>query len=235
MDEGLIQEFETRGTSGKWYRIRVFPSELGISVFWQDVTERKQAEEALRLSEEKYRNLVESSSDYIWEANKNGVCTYANPRIYDILGYRPEEVIGKTPFDLMPPEEVKRVLPIFQQCVSQGTPIRSLEYLICHKDGHLVFVENNGTPFNDADGILLGYRGIDRDITERKKAEAALAKAKDELEMRVQERTAELSESEEKYRNLVENTSELVVVFQEGIIKFVNNRGLEITATHEKD
>ena len=64
--------------------------------------------EALGDSEERFRTLVETTSDWIWEVDANGVYTYASPKVQDLLGYAPEEVVGKTPFDFMPPDEAEK-------------------------------------------------------------------------------------------------------------------------------
>jgi PAS domain S-box-containing protein len=136
-----------------------------------DITERKQTEEALKENEEKFRSLVESTSDWIWEINLNGVYTYASPKVKELLGYEPEEVIGKTPFDLMPAEEANRVANTFKDIVAASKPIEGLENTCRHKNGHLVVLETSGVPVLDSKGQLRGYRGIDRDITERKQAE----------------------------------------------------------------
>ncbi|MDD5702517.1 MAG: PAS domain S-box protein, partial [Dehalococcoidales bacterium] len=230
MQEGKPQEYKMKGVlTDRWYHIRVYPSTNGITAYWLDITEYKQAEDRLRKSEERYRNLVESANDFIWETNTEGMCTYASPQIFEILGYRPEEVIGKTPFDLMPPEEIERILPIFQRCISQGSPIPSLEYTIYHKDGHLVFLESKGVIFYNSDGSLQGIRGIDRDITHHKNTEGALVKAKDELEMKIKERTAKLTESETKYRSLVENSNEAIIVAKGGKLIFFNKQEIELT------
>ena len=66
-------------------------------------------------------------SDWIWEVNEKAVYTYASPKVLDILGYKPEEVIGKTPFDLMPPEEAKRVAEIFSSIAASQKPFKELE------------------------------------------------------------------------------------------------------------
>jgi PAS domain S-box-containing protein len=141
---------------------------------FNDITERKQAEKALKESEEKFRSLVESTSDWIWEINLNGVYTYASPKVKELLGYEPEEVIGKTPFDLMPAEEVNRVANTFKDIVAASKPIERLENTCRHKNGHLVTLETSGVPVFDSKGRLRGYRGVDRDITERKKMQDGL-------------------------------------------------------------
>jgi diguanylate cyclase (GGDEF)-like protein/PAS domain S-box-containing protein len=149
---------------GKWHSI-------GIA---RDITDRKGAREELKASEVRFRNLVEATSDWVWEVDAQGIYTYASPRIKDILGYEISEVVGKTPFDLMPPDEAKRVFEIFSSIAAQRKPFTSLENINRHKDSHLVVLETSGVPIFDDDGAFLGYRGIDRDITRRKVMEDEL-------------------------------------------------------------
>ena len=152
--------------------------------------EHKQAERALRESEEKYRSLVEVTSDWIWEVDNEGVYTYTNSKIKDILGYEPEEIIGKTPFDFMVPDEHERLAGWFRDTIESRKFFEGMENTNIHKDGRHVLLETSGVPIVDPDGNLLGYRGIDRNITLRKQAEEALR------------------ESEEKYRSILENIEE---------------------------
>jgi len=91
-----------------------------------------------------------------------------------LLGYAPEEVLGKTPFELMPEHEAERVAAVFSSIVAQQEPFTALENTNQHKDGHLVVLETSGVPFYDNAGIFRGYRGIDRDITARKQDEQRL-------------------------------------------------------------
>jgi len=147
----------------------------------QDITERKRAEGALREGEEKFRTLVENTSDWVWEINERGVYTYCSPRIREILGYAPEEILGKTPFDLMPSEEAKRMAELFAPISGAREPFALLDNVNLHKDGHSVILETSATPILDSRGVFRGYRGIDRDITERKRAEEALREANETL------------------------------------------------------
>lgn len=151
------------------------------------VVEAATAKEALRATEERFRSLVETSGDWVWETDRRGVYTYASPTVRALLGYEPEDVVGRTPFDLMPPDEARRVAALFQEIAAAARPPERLETAAQRRDGRLVVLDTNGAPFFDADGALLGYRGITRDITERKQAEMAL------------------QESEAKFRSLVEN------------------------------
>lgn len=151
---------------------------LGIS---RDITEQEQVERALRESENRFRQLAESTSDWVWEVDENAVYTYASPIVKSILGYEPEEVLGKTPFDLMSKEEARRVGVVFAGIVEKQEPFHSLENANIHKDGGIIVLETSGVPNFDDTGRFRGYRGIDRDITERKKAEEEINKLNAEL------------------------------------------------------
>ena len=147
------------------------------------ITERKRAEVALRESEEKFRNLVETTSDWIWETDANGNYSYASPKVRDLLGYKPDEVIGRKPFDFMPPDEIERVGAEFTHISTERRPFFNLENVNLRKDGNQVILETSGVPRLDSQGNFLGYRGIDRDITERKRAEAALRESENRLRL----------------------------------------------------
>jgi PAS domain S-box-containing protein len=170
--------------------------------------------EALRVSEERFRALTESTSDWIWEVDANGVYTYASPKVKDLLGYKPEEVIGKTPFDLMPLDEAERVRAIFQDIVSSQRPFERVENINLHKDGRRVVLETSGVPFFDKKGNLSGYRGIDRDITERKMAEKALREREAELETK----TNSLEEVNTALRVLLKRRDEEKVELNEKVL-----------------
>ena len=147
-----------------------------------DITERKRAEEALRQSEEKFRALVETTSDWIWEVDSNGIYIYASPQVESLLGHTPEEVIGKTPFDFMPPEEARRVGEIFATIVEECKPFYNLENINLHKDGRQLVLETSGVSIFDDKGNLTGFRGVDRDITERKRSEEEVRREKERVE-----------------------------------------------------
>ncbi|MBT8407834.1 MAG: PAS domain S-box protein, partial [Deltaproteobacteria bacterium] len=212
-------------------------------------TEIKRAEKTLRQSEEGFRSLVETTTDWFWEVDENAVYTYSSPKIHDILGYEPEEVLGNTPFSLMPPEEADRIANIFAPYAKSRKPFKLLENTNVHKDGHLVVLETSGIPIFDFNGVFRGYRGIDRDITERKRAEEELRKAHDDMGQKVEERTSELlqanehlkreienrkgveerlRESEEKYRRLVETSIDGIAIVQGTEMKFANKALLDM-------
>jgi PAS domain S-box-containing protein len=140
----------------------------------RDITERIASEAALRESEERFRNLVETTSDWIWEIDTEGLFTYASPQVKDVLGYSPAELIGKNLMDLMPPKEAIATRTILADIVEQGAPIHSMINVSLHKDGHSVVLESSAVPFYDNEWNIMGYRGIGRDITDRMAAEKQL-------------------------------------------------------------
>jgi PAS domain S-box-containing protein/putative nucleotidyltransferase with HDIG domain len=150
------------------------PKINGIVANYRDVTDRRRAEEAIRSSEERFRNLVEATSDWVWEVDRNGIYTYASPNVRDVMGHDVGEVIGKSISDFMPAREASRFSRIFKAHAAKKDPFTFVESSRLHKDGRVIVMETSGVPFLDDDGTLLGYRGIGRDITNRKKVEKDL-------------------------------------------------------------
>jgi PAS domain S-box-containing protein len=147
------------------------------------LVDRRTAE--LRESEQRFRDVTLSSFDWIWEIDAEGKYTYVSDTVTEVLGYLPRDLLGRSPFDLMPEEEARRTREMFLAIGSKKARITDLENWNVHKDGHLVCLLTNGVPMLDEEGNLLGYRGVDKDITRRKRTERALR------------------ESEERYRGLV--------------------------------
>ncbi|MFT5701086.1 MAG: PAS domain S-box-containing protein [Desulforhopalus sp.] len=147
-----------------------------------DITEKKQAEEALKVSEERFRGIVDSMADWIWEVDSHWRYIYCSDKVQEILGYSPEEMVGKTPFDFMSGEEATRISEEFLASASQKEPIRNMENWNVHKDGRQVCLLTNGVPVLDDSGRLLGFLGVDTDITEQKRAEVE----KQKLEFKLQ-------------------------------------------------
>ncbi len=164
----------------------------GLLVFMQDISERKWMQDALRESEARFRDIAESMSDWIWEVNRNGVYVYCSVKAEHILGYSRVEVIGKTPFDFMPPDERERIRSAISDIVKEKRAIRNLENWNLTKDGRLVCLLTNGAPILDENEKLIGYRGVYSDITERKQAERELAETNRQLEKAI-EKTNEMA------------------------------------------
>jgi len=144
-----------------------------------DITDQRDAEAALRGSEDKYRSLVESSPDYIFEVDAGMRFTYANPATQKLLGYTAEELADKSPFNFIRDEQDARELT---QLVLKRLPISHVETTVRTTDGREAIVETSATPILGPDGSFRGYRSIERDITERKRAEVALKESRNFIE-----------------------------------------------------
>ncbi|MBK1695355.1 histidine kinase [Chromatium weissei] len=140
----------------------------------QRQTALHQTEQSLRISEERFRAIVETTLDWIWEVDATGCYTYVSPASQRLLGYAPEEMLGRPLFAFMSPAEATRIRARFADIVASRAPFSLLENVCIHRDGTPVDMETSGIPIFDADGQLLGYRGIDREVTERKRQVAIL-------------------------------------------------------------
>ncbi len=130
---------------------------------FRDLTEAK-------LAERRFEDIATSIGDWIWEVNHAGVYTYVSTSVVKILGYSPEEVIGKTPFDLMPEKQAVAAKTFFADLAKQRLHFQDYENWNYRKDGTLVCLSTNGVPILSENGRLIGYRGVDKDITARKRA-----------------------------------------------------------------
>lgn len=137
-----------------------------------NITERKNAEEALRISEERFRQVTESSDEWIWEVNAEGLYTYASHVVEKILGYKPDEIVGKKHFyDFFVPAEKDELKQGALRAFAVKESFLRFVNPNVHKNGKRVVLETSGAPICDSQGKLIGYRGVDADITERMNAE----------------------------------------------------------------
>jgi PAS domain S-box-containing protein len=142
--------------------------------------------ESLRKSERRFQDLAERTSDWIWEVDIKGKYTYSNPLVKNITGCSPDEVIGTYFYDFFVDEFKKTLKQNIFQIMKEKRAIRSVEIHLKNKNGSKIIVERSGVPIFDKSGDLLGYRGIDRDISIRKKAEDKVRILSQQL-MRAQE------------------------------------------------
>ncbi len=150
----------------------------GALVVFTDITERRCAEQALRESEERFRHVAENSEEWIWEVDTNGKYTYASPVVEKVLGYRVDEIVGEKCFyDLFHPEDKEERQEIAFEAFSERRAFREFINRNIHKSGRVVWLSTSGVPILDEKGSLLGYRGADTDITNRKQLEARLRQA----------------------------------------------------------
>jgi len=152
------------------------------------------SEQIQQQTEERFRALVETTNDWIWEIDKNHKYTYSSPAIEFILGYTNDEIIGQTPFDFIHKDEVESIIKQFSKLSQTHQPMQSLVNTNVHKDGHKVILETSGVPYFSESGEFIGYRGVDRDITSRKAIEDELELHQNHLEEMIKKRTSELVE-----------------------------------------
>ena len=146
-----------------------------------DITPRKLAEIALAESEEKYRHLVETSQDIIWSCDAEGHLTFVNQAVKQIYGYDPEEMLGYSFSDFLAPAQIDRNMEL-QQHLLTGDDVFQYESIVLGKDGRQIDVNTKAIARLDAAGNITGTTGTASDITERKQAEIALQKAKEEAD-----------------------------------------------------
>lgn len=155
----------------------------------QDITNRKEVEVALRKSEERYRSLIETTNDWIWEIDENYCFTYSSLKVQTILGYDLNSVLGNSIFELMPESDKQKSEKQFRNLAQEQKAFVSEEHAFKDASGNIAIFETSGIPLFNNNGIFQGYRGIAKEITERKRTEEQIARLNDQLENKVIERT----------------------------------------------
>ncbi|MBW1894468.1 MAG: PAS domain S-box protein [Deltaproteobacteria bacterium] len=165
---------------------------VGATVIAQDTTEHRKVEEALRESEERYRELFERSLDCIYIHDFEGNFIDANPNALDLLGYTKEGITSLNFASLLSEDQLLMAFNELRGVIEKGVQNNLSEYKIRKKNGDYVYVESKGSLIHK-DGEPYAIMGIARDITERKQADEKLMKLYDELEKRVEKRTRDLA------------------------------------------
>lgn len=148
-----------------------------VIVQYEDTTNQLYAQKALLESEHRYRELVEALSDWVWTVDARARFMYSNPVVERILGYRSEEVIGKSAFVFALPEDRERLTQAFEHRVREGGRIVGQTLRSLSKTGLSRYLEVNADPILDAEHNVIGYHGVARDITERAEAEEELIRS----------------------------------------------------------
>jgi PAS domain S-box-containing protein len=182
MSEHISLEFtEFCPPLNKWFAVRLYPSQNGLSALFQDITESKQAEEILQQSERRFRALIENSTDAIVLVDTLGTMLYASPSTTHLLGYTPEELVGHAVFEFVHPDDLEKTMLTLAGILMEPGKSLSVEYRAYRKDGSLRWMEGTGTNLLH-DPSVQAIVGNYRDITERKLLEEEVRKAKEELE-----------------------------------------------------
>ncbi|RJQ68776.1 MAG: PAS domain S-box protein [Desulfobacteraceae bacterium] len=171
----------------------------------------KQAQSALRQSEEKYRQILETMEEGYYELDLRGNFTYFNESMRRLHGYPAEELMGMNYRKYLYPERAQKNRKAFMEIYETGVSVKISEYEIIRKDGSVRLAEMSSYPLKDSAGNTIGFWGISRDRTAQKQAELALQK------------------SEEQYRLLVQNANDGIYITQDGRIKFFNPKTLAIS------
>ncbi len=153
----------------------------GIIGVARDIAKRRQYEDALRESENRYRNILESIDEGYYEVDRAGSFTFVNRAVCEILGYTREELIGLNNRDYTSDETSRKLFKMFNSVFLSGKPKRIMDYEIIKKDGDVRTLELSAALIRDDSGQPVGFRGIARDVTKRKLAEKEREKLENQL------------------------------------------------------
>ncbi len=155
---------------------RMYPVAIGLLiaaillVFARSVYRLRDAAARLAQSESRFRDIATSSADWMWETDAAGKYLYCSDRVADVLGYTPDEMVGRSRLDFMDAEEARRAGGSLSDLAKRRAPIVDLENRSRARDGRTVVLLTSGVPVFDGRGNFTGYRGVDKDITVRRRA-----------------------------------------------------------------
>jgi PAS domain S-box-containing protein len=145
---------------------------------WRNITELKKAQQAIISATERFNEVTKHSKSVIWEVDINGRYLYVSEAAENVFGYKAEELIGKHFYDLHPEQNKAVYTSNSLSLIAAGAEIIDYHNPIVKKDNSLIWVSTNGTPIRNTRGEVIGYKGVDMDITARKIAEEDLRKFK---------------------------------------------------------
>jgi diguanylate cyclase (GGDEF)-like protein/PAS domain S-box-containing protein len=142
----------------------------------QDITDRVNAERALRASEERFRSIAEATQEWIWEIDADGLYTFCSPAVDAILGYSPDQLIGKSCLDTVSQSVRETLADLLRRGIEQKRGWRELVLRLQHATGGIRWVDSNALPLLDPSGHVVGYRGVARDITHHRLQQERIAR-----------------------------------------------------------
>ncbi|MBD3313147.1 PAS domain S-box protein [Candidatus Woesearchaeota archaeon] len=223
VQDKLMGVFNPKINDHVWIKINAIPQfrkgekkPCGVFATFEDITEQKNAEQKLRESEEKFRQLSESSPIGIYYADAKGEVLYTNPRWQKITGLTLKESLGSGWADAIHPEDRKRVKSIWRNCISNGVEGETTFRFLSSK-GRTIWVNTTAVPVKDERGNIIAFVGTNQDITEQRNAEQ------------------ELKESEERYRTIFNSANDVIILIdRKGFITDVNKKFFEYSGMSEK-
>ena len=153
-----------------------------VQLLEKEADKRGRIEAELKASEERFRDIAENALEWIWEIDSTGRYTYSSPVVESVLGYEPNEVVGKFFYDFFHPDEKEPLRKNAFTTFSKNKPFRKFINRNVRKDGRLVVLLTSGVPLFDSKGSLIGYRGADTDITDQYNAKESLRKSQEHLQ-----------------------------------------------------
>jgi diguanylate cyclase (GGDEF)-like protein/PAS domain S-box-containing protein len=144
---------------------------LVVQAVLRDVSEQRKAREALAEREQRFRDVLDASGEYVWETDAEWRYTFLSERAEAVTGYQRRELLGRTPREFMPLGEFQSVNDWFARNTTSGAPFRDLVHRSLTKSGRVIWLQVNGVPVRNEAGGLAGYRGTCADVTARKQAE----------------------------------------------------------------
>lgn len=201
----------------KWYRVHVYSPEINyfITIFI-DITESKKTEEELKRSEEKYRKLIENSHEIIYQLSLDGTFLYVSPAWTHFLGHPVNDVIRHSMTEFIHEEDLKVCFDAIEVMLKTGNRLADVIYRVKHQDGTWRWHSSSGVPFYDDNGNIVGFDGIARDITEKRKTnellrEMSLALEQSPVSVVITDLKANIEYVNKKFTNITGYKSEEVI------------------------
>jgi PAS domain S-box-containing protein len=193
----VLTAMSSSGSHFEWTFVRVDGELLHCDVFLRqaslrgravllmacyDISPAKTAQKQLIESERRFRDVSEAAGEFIWEVDADGRYVYASPRVMEVLGIAPAELLGRSPFDFVPEEDRERVRADSAKIQAAGLSFRNFEHRVTRVDGATKWISVSGVPIYEADGHVAGYRGASLDITKHREYERELLLQKEAAE-----------------------------------------------------
>jgi PAS domain S-box-containing protein len=175
----------------------------------QEIIDRKRAEDDLRENEEKYRNILENMEEGYYEVDISGNLRFFNDSLLKITGYSHNELLGTNYRQFTDPSDVNKVFRAYNKAYISQKPSKEFEWTIINTGGNKRHLEASVSLMKNLEGLPVGFRGIARDVSERKRADVKIHKLNEELEQRVAERTAQLETAKSNLETTIKRTNKL--------------------------